>query len=69
MTTMPASMPDDTATGMRATRLVSGLKRPVAINRTAVAMKAPTASFMVKPEEAATSAAPGVDQAVTIGIR
>ena len=31
-------------------------------------MKAPTASAMVKPLEAAISAAPGVDQAIITGI-
>ena len=65
---MPASMPEATEAGIRAISLVSGLNRPVQISSTAVTMKAPTASSMVKPLLAATSAAPGVDQAVMTGI-
>ena len=60
---MPASMPDATEDGILEIKSVSGRNRPVAINRTAATMKAPTASAMVKPVDAAISAAPGVDQA------
>jgi hypothetical protein len=38
------------------------------MRRTAVMMKAPTASAMVKPLDAAMSAAPGVDHALMTGI-
>ena len=68
VTTMPASMPEATDAGIFAISRVSGLNRPVTISMTATTMKAPTASAMVKPVLAATSAAPGVDQAVMTGI-
>ena len=68
VTTMPASMPDATEAGILAISRVSGRNRPVAISISAVRMKAPTASAMVKPLLAATSAAPGVDHAVITGI-
>ena len=68
VTTMPASMPEATEAGILEISWVSGLNRPVAINRMPVTMKAPTASAMVKPLDAAISARPGVDQAVMTGI-
>ena len=68
VTTMPASMPDATEAGIFAISRVSGPNRPVAMSRTAVMMKAPTASATVKPLEAAMSAAPGVDHALMTGI-
>ncbi|MET3520101.1 hypothetical protein ABID25_001929 [Mesorhizobium abyssinicae] len=61
-------MPEATEGGIRAMNWVSGLNRPVAIKSTAVTMKAPTASFTEKPLDAASSAKPGVDQAVMTGI-
>ena len=66
---MPASMPDAMEAGMRAISRVSGLNRPVAIRSSAVSTKAPTASLTEKPVLAAINAAPGVDHAVTIGMR
>jgi len=68
VTTMPASIPDATEAGILAISRVSGLNRPVAIKRMAVTMKAPTASPIEKPFDAAISATPGVDQAVMTGI-
>src|SRR5262249_16824907 len=68
VTTMPASMPEATEAGMREIRLVKGLIRPVRISSTAVTMKAPTPSAMVKPDEAGTSAGPGVAPGVMTGI-
>ena len=69
LTTMPASMPDATEAGMREISLVNGLSTPVRISSNATMMKAPTASFIVKPVLAATSAAPGVDHAEMMGMR
>ena len=65
----PASIPPAIPSGISATARPRGRIAPVsAISRPATT-KAPTACGIVRPEVAATSAAPGVDQASTTGTR
>ncbi len=54
---------------MRPTSRPSGFIAEVSISKTPQSTKAPTASAMLIPVVAAISAAPGVDQASTIGTR
>ena len=62
-------MADAIVVGMRSIKVPRGRNAAVIRISTAVSRNAPTASPMDTPDEAAINAAPGVDQAVTIGMR
>jgi len=67
---MPASIAAASGFGTFSIRRPSGLKKAVTTTSPAAARKAPTASAIpISTEEAAIRAAPGVDQAVGIGMR
>ena len=51
----------------RTTRSSSARNRPVSVIRPPAWIKTPAAAWMVKPERAAISAAPGVDRAGRAG--
>ncbi len=55
--------------GMRAIKALTGLNAAVMRMRTAARKKDPTATSMVIPVVVAIRAAPGVDQAATMGMR
>ena len=66
----PASMPEATGTGMRDIPRSNQPVTPARSMSTALARKAPTMADMGRPAAlVASSAAPGVDQAVTTGTR
>ena len=65
----PASMAAAMATGRRCTSAPSGLTAAVTRMSAPASRKAPTAVSITSPCEPAMSAAPGVDQAVMIGMR
>ena len=65
----PASKAAATAKGMRSIRRSNQPVRPKIRINTAQNRNAPTASGMLRPEVAASKAAPGVDQAVKMGWR
>ena len=65
----PASMPEAMPGGIALTARLNGGSAPVSAISAPQATNAPTASLIEMPLEAAISAAPGVDQASTIGIR
>ena len=65
----PASIAAATPSGIMATRRPSGLIAPVRMTSTPASAKAATACAMLVPLVAASSAAPGVDQASTTGTR
>ena len=65
----PASMAAAIAPGMLSINRPIGRKAAASTMRAPATRNAPTAAWMPIPLDAAISAAPGVDQAVTIGIR
>ena len=66
---MPASIAPATGAGMRSISAPTGRNMAASRIRPAATRNAPTAPGRVMPSEAAISAAPGVDQAVMIGMR
>ena len=67
---MPASMAEAMLAGMRSISRPSGRMAAVSRISTAASTKAPTAAWMPgTPAVEAISAAPGVDQAVMMGMR
>lgn len=65
----PASMAAAIAVGMRSMSRPKGFTAAARTISAPTRRNAPTAASMETPLEAAIRAAPGVDQAVTIGIR
>ena len=68
-TTHPMAVAEAIAVGIRSIRVPIGRNAAVMRISTAVRKNAPTACSIEMPEEAPIKAAPGVDQAVTIGMR
>ena len=66
---MPASMAAAMGVGMRSISRPNGLTKAASTIRPPARRNEPTAAWMEMPLEAAIRAAPGVDQAVTTGMR
>ncbi len=66
----PASMPEAIGSGMRSIARSNQPENPVRVTSAAESRKAPVASSIERPAApVASSAAPGVDHAVTTGVR